>query len=84
MAVPRLWRVRKGEKVTIKRIIERAKKAGRIKDGLVLCDNCDNPADRELSQKLSWTACAPFVFGEDDVFDYLCLIHVHGKAVPRG
>jgi hypothetical protein len=55
--------------MTIAKIIERAKRTGRVGDGLVLCENCDNPADGELSQALSWTACAPCVWGEADSLD---------------
>lgn len=50
-------------------IIMEARRKGRIKDGFVLCDNCNTPADKQLSQKLDWTACAPCVFGEADSFD---------------
>jgi hypothetical protein len=55
--------------MTIEKIIARAKREGRIKDGLVLCDVCDNPADGELSVALRWTACAPCVWGESDSLD---------------
>lgn len=61
------------------KIIERAKKAGRVKDGLVICENCDTPASRELSQKLHWTCCAPCVWGEAGSFDDKDLIHA-GEA----
>lgn len=55
--------------MTIKKIIERARRAGRIREGLVLCDNCDSPASKRLSLKLSWTACAPCVWGDADSID---------------
>jgi len=55
--------------MTIKKIIERARRQKRIRAGLVLCDNCDNPASKELSQALHWTACAPCVWGEADSLD---------------
>jgi len=60
-------------------IIRRAGRQGRVRDGLVLCDNCDNPASRDLSTELSWTACAPCVFGEADSLDEADFIHVEGK-----
>ena len=50
-------------------IIARAHRMGRIKDGLVLCDNCGNPACLSLSITLSWTACSVCVWGEADSFD---------------
>lgn len=55
--------------MTIKKIIKRARRMKNIRDGLVLCDNCDNPASRGLSTSLSWTACAPCVWGEADSLD---------------
>jgi len=65
--------------MTLEKIIKRARSQGRVKDGLVLCDICDNPASRELSQKVGWTACAacaPCVWGEADSFDPKDLIPV--------
>jgi hypothetical protein len=59
---------------------------GRVKDGLVLCDHCDTPASRSLSLVLSWTACAPCVFGWAKSFDHVDLIHVgtkEGKSVEK-
>lgn len=56
-------------KRSITRIINDAKRIGRIGDGLVLCENCDTPADKGLSTNLSWTACAPCVWGEAASFD---------------
>jgi hypothetical protein len=32
--------------MTIEKILARARRMGRIADGLVLCDNCDTPATR--------------------------------------
>lgn len=55
--------------MTIEKIIERARKLGRVNGGLVVCDNCDNPASKSLSLKLSWTCCAPCATGETDSFD---------------
>ena len=43
------------EKEEIEKIIKRAKRNGRIRSGLVLCDNCDNPASRSLSLAVGWT-----------------------------
>lgn len=50
-------------------VINRAVKMCRIQNGLVLCDNCDTPASREMSLALSWTACGPCATGESDSFD---------------
>ncbi len=57
-------------------IIARAKRDGRVKDGLVICENCVNPASMDLSISLHWTACAPCVWGEADSFDEGDLIAV--------
>ncbi len=66
--------------MTIKKIIEKASRTGRIKDGLVLCENCETPASRSLSLSLSWTCCAPCALGEADSFDPKDLISVEGGA----
>jgi hypothetical protein len=60
----------------LERIIDRAIHTGRVKDGKVLCENCDAPASRELSLALSWTCCAPCATGEADSFDSGDLIEV--------
>jgi hypothetical protein len=52
--------------MTIERIIKRARRMGRIKNGFVLCDNCDTPASKEYSTALSWTACGGCATGESD------------------
>jgi len=41
----------------------------RIKNGLVLCDNCDTPASWELSVEMGWIGCSPCMTGETDSFD---------------
>lgn len=66
--------------MSIKKIIDRARRTGRIKDGLVLCENCDTPASKSLSLSLSWTGCAPCVWGEASSFDDSDLIHVEAKC----
>ncbi len=64
----------------IPKIIARARKMGRIsKAGVVLCDNCDNPASKSLSTALSWTCCAPCVTGESDSLDFDDLIAVEDQ-----
>lgn len=62
-------------------IIKRAQRMGKIKNGLVLCDNCDTPASKSLSRQLSWTGCAPCILGEARSFDPGDLITVK-KAKP--
>ena len=69
----------KHRKRDLKRIIATATKNGRVRDGLVLCENCDNPASKDLSQSLYWTACAPCVWGEADSLDDKDFIAVEGK-----
>lgn len=70
-------------KRTIGAIIRRAERLGRIKDGLVLCDNCNTPASMDLSLRMSWTCCAPCVWGESYSFDPDDLIRVESNAKPR-
>lgn len=65
--------------MTIEKIIQRARRMGRIKDWLVLCDLCDTPASMSLALNMSWTPCAPCAFGEADSFDDQDLI-----VVPAG
>ena len=65
----------------IDRIIANARRNGRVsQDGLVLCDNCDTPASRSLSLSLSWTACAPCVWGAAGSFDPEDLITVGSEG----
>ena len=47
-------------------IVAEARRSRRIRNGQVLCENCNNPADKDLSQKLGWTCCRPCVWGEAD------------------
>ncbi len=65
------------------KIIARAKRMGRVRDGLVLCDNCDNPASRKYSQALSWTGCGPCVTGEAAELDPADFIAVEEGKVAR-
>lgn len=53
---------------SLKKIIRWARKNGRIRDGLVLCENCDNPADN-VSLKMSWVGCGPCIFGKSDALE---------------
>lgn len=55
--------------MTEARIIKRAKKTGRLQNGVVLCDNCDTPASRSASLAMSWVGCAACMFGEADAID---------------
>ena len=65
---------------TVEQIIKRARRMGRVENGLVLCDNCDTPASKSLSVDMSWTGCAPCMLGEADAFDEADLIAVEGGA----
>lgn len=67
----------------LKKIIERAKRIHKVRDGLVLCDNCSTPASKSVSLALSWTACAPCAFGEARSFDAGDLIHVPTEKGKR-
>jgi len=62
--------------MTMAKLLDRARRMRRIDNNLVLCDNCDTPASKSLSLKLSWTCCAPCACGESDSFDSSDLIHV--------
>ena len=55
--------------IRLKRIVDRAKRTHRIKDGFVLCDNCDTPASKKYSMALSWTACGGCATGESAEVD---------------
>ena len=61
---------------SVKAIIKRAKRIGRIKDGFVLCDNCDTPASKTYSTELSWTCCGACAMGEAEAIDYRDFITV--------
>ena len=54
---------------TINQIVDKALRTGRVRDGLVLCENCDNPASKSDSLELSWTGCAPCIYGDSDMFN---------------
>ena len=41
----------------------------RIKDELVLCENCDTPASWKFSVNCGWVGCAPCMTGEASSFD---------------
>jgi hypothetical protein len=64
--------------MSIQKIIERARRMKRIRDGLVLCDNCDNPADGKISPSIGWTACGPCAWGESDALEPDNFIYVAG------
>lgn len=55
--------------VKLSKIVSRARRMKRIKDGLVLCDNCDTPASLKYSLALSWTACGGCATGESQEID---------------
>lgn len=63
-------------KRSISKIIRDAVRNKRVSGGLVLCENCDTPASKDLSQSMSWTGCAPCMTGESDSFDDADLIAV--------
>lgn len=46
------------------KILTWARQNERIKDGLVLCECCDNPALRSVALKMSWVGCGACYFGE--------------------
>jgi len=67
----------------ISKIIERAKRTGRVRDGLVLCENCDTPASTIYSTALSWTACGGCATGESaevDPSDFITIMEAKGRA----
>jgi hypothetical protein len=42
---------------------------GGVKDGLVICENCDAPASLSGSMAVGWTGCGPCIFGEANSLD---------------
>lgn len=54
-----------------KRIINRARRLGRISKGLVLCDDCDTPADGPASVFLKRNVCPVCAFGTAEALDEL-------------
>lgn len=60
----------------LQRQIERARRMGRIKDGKVLCENCDTPASKSYTRALSWICCGPCATGEAAEFNPKDLIYV--------
>ena len=62
----------------VEKLIAKARKLGRIRDGLVLCENCDTPADN-VSLKLGWLGCGACVYGSAAEIDPAEFI-----AVPEG
>ena len=69
--------------MTIPEIVKRARRTGRAKDGLVLCDNCDTPASKSLSVAVGWTCCGPCCTGEADSFDSADLIYVKAETTAK-
>lgn len=57
------------ETMTIKKILDWAQKNDRIRDGLVLCELCDNPALKSGALRMSWVGCGACYFGEADMLD---------------
>lgn len=68
--------------MTVERIIKRARRMGRIRDGLVLCDNCDNPASASYSTACGWAGCGPCMSGEADSLDLEDFIVVVATGAP--
>ena len=66
--------------MTIARLIKRARATKRIRNGVVLCDDCDTPADKTLSLQLSRGVCGPCALGEADSFDAANLIPSGGRS----
>lgn len=54
----------------IDKIIPWARRNDRIRDGIVLCENCDNPALKSAAIQMSWVGCGACYFGESDAIDY--------------
>jgi hypothetical protein len=63
----------------VEKIISWASRNGRIANGVVLCELCDNPALKSAALKMSWVGCGACYFGESDAIDYRDVIH----AAPR-
>lgn len=63
----------------VEKLIHKAIALKRVKGGLVLCGDCDNPASKTASLQFSRLVCAPCAYGEADSFDDSDLIAVAGK-----
>ena len=70
--------------MTIEKIVERARRTKRIRDGLVLCDNCDTPASAQYSKACGWTGCGPCMTGEADALDPEDFIVASTKRIRDG
>ena len=62
--------------MTIGEILVWARRHDRIREGLVLCENCDNPALKSASLKMSWVGCGACYFGETSAVDAADVIRV--------
>ena len=69
--------------MNLKKIIYLAKRKGRIKNGLVLCDNCDNPASKSMATTMSWVGCGPCYTGEADSLDFEDVIALPKKGARQ-
>ena len=67
------------ERRRLRHAIEKAKRTKRVNTiGVVLCENCDTPADRNLIKSgLSWNACAPCCWGEASSFNPQAVLLVY-------
>jgi hypothetical protein len=66
--------------VTIRQIITWARKHNRIRGGVVLCENCDNPALKSAAVVMPWVGCGACYFGEADAVDYSDVIYINNSA----
>lgn len=64
----------------IRQIVLRAQRIGHVRDNLVLCDVCDNPASKSISVK-GPVLCGPCATGEADSLDWADVIVVKFGAV---
>jgi len=65
--------------MTLEQIIRWARKNNRIRNGVVMCELCDNPALKSAALKMSWVGCGACYFGESDAVDHEDVITVPKK-----
>jgi hypothetical protein len=67
----------------IKAIIVLAQRSDRVRNGVVLCDLCGNPALKSAALEMDWVGCGACYFGETDAIDYDDVICVPHRMITR-
>lgn len=70
--------------MTIPEIVRWAHRNGRIRNHIVLCESCDNPALKSAAIEMSWVGCGACYFGEADAIDHEDVIYIRNRHGLRG